>query len=184
MNLRRNAIGLAADKTCTWLLKHQNYSTWLGQRYALLWIKGKPGSGKSVLMDTLLRNVERQAPIDGFVVASFFFHGRGSHMQRTPIGLFRSLLHQILRQIPPLLSRFCSEFIFRRETRGKPGVAWDWDVKYLQEFLESEVLTLSQTYPIKIFADALDECGETAGRDLVSYFQRMTSKLPATRFAL
>jgi ankyrin repeat protein len=184
MDLRRNDIDRAADNTCAWLLKHQNYSSWLGQRYGLLWIKGKPGSGKSTLMDTVLRNVEQQAPVHGFKVASFFFHGRGSPMQKTPIGLFRSLLHQILGQIPPLLSELYLEFKLRREMRGEPGKAWNWDTKYLQEFLESEVLDMSKVYPIKIFIDALDECGEKAGRELVSYFQRLTSKSPATGFAL
>jgi ankyrin repeat protein len=184
MDLRRNDIGCAADKTCAWFLKHQNYSTWLGQRHGLLWVKGKPGAGKSTVMETALCNVERQASEDGLIVASFFFHGRGSHMQRSPIGLFRSLLHQILRKIPPLLSKFCLEFKRKRETQGEAGKAWVWHENELQKFLESEVMDISKTYPIKIFVDALDECGEKLGRRLVSDFQRLSSKLPATRSAL
>src|SRR5271163_4980097 len=57
-----------------------------------------------------LRECKQQASPKKLVVASFFFHGRGADMQKTPLGLFRSLLHQILDQIPEWLSAFSSIF--------------------------------------------------------------------------
>ncbi|SPJ72133.1 uncharacterized protein FTOL_01861 [Fusarium torulosum] len=40
---------------------------------------------------------------EGASILSFFFHGRGSELQKTPLGLFRSLLHQLLDQVSEAL---------------------------------------------------------------------------------
>ncbi len=109
-------------------------------------------------------------------VASFFFHGRGAPIRESPLGLLRSLLHQILEQIPDLLSEFNSLFKKKRETLGEPREKWEWHVAELQNFLEASVPRVSEVFSIRIFVDALDECGEDVARDLVAYFQRLTSK--------
>src|SRR5437762_2502178 len=109
MNLRQYDITGECKGTCAWLLAHPKYRTWLNQFPGLLWIKGKPGAGKSTLIKYALRETEKQQPLD-YTVASFFFHGRGTSIQRTALGLFRSLLHQILIKIRPLLSEFQSMF--------------------------------------------------------------------------
>ena len=86
-----------AEDTCTWLLEHPEYQNWTSsQSRGVLWIQGKPGSGKSTLMHFLVEHLKAKAELDQSVVCSFFIHGRGSKLQKTPIGLYRSLLHQIL----------------------------------------------------------------------------------------
>src|SRR5271155_3673319 len=140
MWLRRNEIKDEASDTCAWLLRHPSYSTWLGQHQGLLWIKGKPGAGKSTLLKYALRELSRelkqQLSPKKLVVASFFFHGRGLDIQKTPLGLFRSLLHQILSQIPDWLSEFSSIYKERCETKEKPGEEWKWHERELQDFLK------------------------------------------------
>src|SRR6266516_2880537 len=144
MSLRAESISTAAYGTCGWLYSHKSYSTWLGQ-HGLLWIKGKPGAGKSTLLNYALRSIRQGS--DNFVTASFFFHGRGHFMQKTPIGLFRSLLHQILTQIRrPLLSEFHSIFKRKRETQGIPGKDWDWGERELRDFLETIATDNSKAY--------------------------------------
>ncbi|KAF7511627.1 hypothetical protein GJ744_003790 [Endocarpon pusillum] len=118
------------------------------------------------------------------ITASFFFHGRGAPLQREALGLFRSLLHQILDQIPHLLSDFSSIFKKRCETEGEPGKKWEWHVTELRNFLGNSIPRASKAYSIRIYVDALDECGEEVARDLVAYFQRLTSKLPLTETTL
>jgi len=96
---------LLRPQTCAWLLQHTEDTTWLRQNRETLWIKGKPGAGKSALIKNALRDAKERADDkaraarDKPVVASFFFHGRGSSIQKSPLGMFRSLLHQILDQI-------------------------------------------------------------------------------------
>ncbi|KAL7770063.1 hypothetical protein ACKLNR_001447 [Fusarium oxysporum f. sp. zingiberi] len=92
MDGRPNEIGEAADGTCKWLLKHNTLIQWTRQHRGLLWIKGKPGSGKSTIMKYALGELPALCRADTQAFA-FFFHGRGHELQRTPLGLFRSLLY-------------------------------------------------------------------------------------------
>lgn len=94
MDHRSYNIDTAAKGTCEWLLRHETFVRWVRDR-SLLWIKGNPGSGKS----TLLRHALSKLTADKFLVLSFF-HGRGVELQKTRLGLFRSLLHQMLEKVP------------------------------------------------------------------------------------
>jgi hypothetical protein len=131
MNLRRNDIKVQAPETCAWLLEHANYKSWLRQRQGLLWIKGNPGAGKSTLLKYALNECEGRASPNELVVASFFFHGRGDPIQKSSLGLFRSLVHQILRQIPDLLTEFTSIYKNKREPEGSKI---EWHEAELQRF--------------------------------------------------
>src|SRR5580700_932468 len=117
MNDRRNNIGPAADGTCAWLLEHKTYSNWLSQNRGLLWIKGKPGAGKSTLLKYALQVLERHESLlpNKFATISFFFHSRGAEIQRASLGLFRSLLYQLLERFPSLLSSVVRTFKSRCE---------------------------------------------------------------------
>ncbi len=172
MSSRRNDIADPAAKTCAWFSQHKVYLEWLEQRHGLLWIKGKPGAGKSTLMRHAVVMIEKEERQTNLVVASFFFHGRGSSIQKSPLGLFRSLLHQLLPQIPELLLLFSSLFKKRCETEGKFGTAWDWKERDLQDFFKHNVTDSAR---ILLYIDALDECGEENARDLVDYFHAITS---------
>ncbi len=61
MNYRRQDAQRAYANTCSWITRHDSYSTWLSEAHGLLWIKGKPGSGKSTLMEYLLRGFVDEA---------------------------------------------------------------------------------------------------------------------------
>ncbi|KAI9860493.1 MAG: hypothetical protein M1813_006152 [Trichoglossum hirsutum] len=168
MDVRRNDITHEAESTCAWLLEHRYFSTWLERGRGLLRIMGKPGAGKSTLMKYAVQNVNRLGFPGGLVLASFFFHGRGALIQKTPI------------DAPIALSEFQPIFRKKRETESH----WIWHERELQDFLESTVARISREYSIRIFVDALDECGEKAARELLSYFSRLTSKFSADSYSL
>jgi ankyrin repeat protein len=172
MSSRRNDIADPAVKTCAWLSQHKVYLEWLEQKHGLLWIKGKPGAGKSTLMRHAVVMIENQKRQANLVVASFFFHGRGSLIQKSPLGLFKSLLLQLLPQIPELLLLFSSLFEKRCETGGEFGTAWDWKERDLQDFFKHNVTDSAR---IRLYIDALDECGEENATKLVDYFDAITS---------
>src|SRR5690606_38429037 len=102
---RYHDISNAVEGSYGWLLRNQAYSSWAGSHRSLLWIKGKPGSGKSTLLKyALASRTDLPSAKANDVVLSFFFHGRGDELQRTPLGMVRSLLHQIMTQYPDVLS--------------------------------------------------------------------------------
>ena len=176
MRWRRNDIADPANATCRWISKHPNYLRWSNQQQGLLWIKGKPGVGKSTVLKHVLE-VAELAGGRGTTLASFFFHGRGALIQKSVIGLFRSLLHQLLQKFPELLAEFSALYKERMDTEGQFGVKWNWREKELQNFFKSSVVKAARTHKICLYIDALDECGEDTAIDLVNFFQRFGSPL-------
>jgi hypothetical protein len=77
----------------------------LKEHHGFLWIKGKPGAGKSILMKFLFSEAEESAKSSpNAMVISFFFNARGDHLEMSTIGLYRSLLLQIFEKTPDLRS--------------------------------------------------------------------------------
>ena len=177
MNQRKWLVEDAATGTCQWLFNHKKYKTWLAQPHTLLWIVGKPGAGKSTLMRYALRGTSQSTE----VIASFFFFGRGSDLQKSPSGLFRSLLHQLLDQMPEMLSDFILIYQKRRGTKWISGSDCEWHEIELREFLEQWILSASRARSIRIYVDALDEAGQDVAVKLVAYFDGLIERLLPTR---
>ncbi|KAJ4100681.1 hypothetical protein NW761_003667 [Fusarium oxysporum] len=181
MNSRSLDIDGAAEGTCDWLLQHQTFTTWASCNRDLLWIKGKPGSGKSTLLRYVLDHIiEIPNTRKGALIVSFFFHGRGSELQKTPLGFFRSLLYQLLRQVPEALTDLIDTFQQRCESVGKPGEEWQWHPRELPRLFESSLLKVLRTCPVWLFVDALDECGQRNAVKLVREFKSLLQGLSST----
>jgi predicted ATPase len=120
----------------------------------LLWIKGKPGSGKSTLMKEAYRRAGQQLPAVSPIIAAFFFNARGSRLEKSPLGLFRSVLHQILQQDRQLLTEMLQIFQEKELTRGESGGQWEWHLAELQYFFKL-AFTKPNSHRTTIFVDAL-----------------------------
>jgi len=99
---RMNSIEDPFAETFAWIFHMSGFTSWLQSGSGLFWIHGKPGSGKSTLMKfivqhkTTLELLHNWKTNDVEVKASFFFHYRGSALQKSFEGLLRSLVAQIL----------------------------------------------------------------------------------------
>ncbi|KAG4261421.1 hypothetical protein FPRO04_10571 [Fusarium proliferatum] len=158
---RYSEISYASD-TCDWLLEDYNYQKWMNAARGLFWIKGCPGTGKSVIMKFAVDTVSRRK--SGEIIASFFIHGRGIELQRTPLGIFRALLNSLLMSFPKYLAELTEVFQDKEKRYGsfdqKNG--WRWNEKELEKFLSRLLIEGTKELPVVIFIDALDECGEHA----------------------
>ena len=180
MESRQHEVNYAADNTCGWLLEHEKFKEWLYQNRGLLWIAGKPGAGKSTLLKYALQNIAQIEPAARVLLISFFFHGRGTELQKTPLGLFRSILHQLLEKAPGLLSNLVQHFKNKRNTKGTPGEDWDWHLAELEDIIKASLPKVLGKYSIRIFVDALDECQEEAAIEVVEKLRNLISKAPPT----
>jgi hypothetical protein len=102
---RHLIIKSAHAKTCKWLFNTTAYHDWLdpallAYHLGFLWIKGKPGTGKSTLMKTALAHARKT--MKNWAVIAYFFNARGEDLERSTVGTYRSLLLQLLEQIPAL----------------------------------------------------------------------------------
>lgn len=167
--------------TCEWLPRHEKYTTWAACDRGLLWIKGKPGSGKSTLLKYALSNHKVK---DGALVLSFFFSCRGNEFQKAPLGLLRSLLHQVLKQAPDALQDLVGVFEDKCKENGTPGTDWRWHEGELWPFLQSSLPKVLRTRPIWLFVDALDECGKANAVRLVGIFNTLLKSFASQSAAL
>lgn len=161
---RRTSIKAPQENTCRWLLINTEYLSWLDPTQAashrgLLWIKGKPGSGKSTLMKFALIEVTNSMP--GCTIIFFFFNARGDVLEKTTIGLYRSILVQLLTKHKDLLSVL----------DYAPNVG-EWTDDILKDLLREAIRELGN-YRVVCFVDALDECHENQVRDMISFFGQL-----------
>lgn len=90
-------------------IRWADFSEWLRSGKGVYWISGKAGSGKSTLMkyivthDTTSRNLKLWAGTTRLCKSGFFFWNSGTQLQCSQVGLFRSLLYDILVQYPELV---------------------------------------------------------------------------------
>jgi ankyrin repeat protein len=172
---RLNEIHTAYD-TCQWLSHDQRYKAWTEAPRGILWIKGNPGVGKSVIMKHAVRTSKRRGPDE--LLVSFFLHGQGSSLQRTPLGLFRALLNHLLPHYPSNLTKLTA--IYKdRELRfgGYLADRWKWECNELQEALSTALVQENLNRHVTIFIDALDECGEGPARYLLEYFSNLNRRV-------
>ncbi|KAK5630107.1 hypothetical protein RRF57_005822 [Xylaria bambusicola] len=176
MNSRFQDIGLPVQGTCDWLILHERYKEWVASDRRLLWIKGKPGSGKS----TLLRYAFEDATTkfgEKSLMLSFFFHGRGAEMQKTKLGFYRSLLHQMLLYASDTHSDLLTTFNQRCESQGEPDRGWLWSLPELRSFFESSLGIILTHRSVWLFVDALDECGKKDAIELASNFNSLLDQV-------
>ncbi|RMZ79078.1 hypothetical protein DV737_g3580, partial [Chaetothyriales sp. CBS 132003] len=175
---RANDIDRAVKGTCHWLLQHKTYKDWATSNQGLLWIKGKPGSGKSTLLKHALEN-HRASARKNDLFLSFFFHDRGDDLQKTTLGFFRSLTHQLLSQVPASLCDLVKEFQQKCEQFGEPGQKWRWHEGKLQNAFESSLPEVIKARSVWLFVDALDECGEKNAVALADKLKSLVQRLPS-----
>ncbi|GAD92027.1 Pfs, NACHT and ankyrin domain protein [Paecilomyces variotii No. 5] len=171
MDARHTTIRNAHSKTCRWLLNRQEYQDWLNRdlfsrHRGFLWIKGKPATGKSTIMKFTYRQTVTKSK--DTVIIAFFFNARGEEMERSVLGMYQSLLYQLLGRLPDLQDIFDSLQLMHLMTAD----SHQWDVGTLQRLFKSAIEKLGQR-PLICFIDALDECEEDQVRDMITFFEEL-----------
>jgi ankyrin repeat protein len=183
MNFRiHDTTNRAHVNTCGWITRHPSYVDWLRESSGIFWIKGKPGSGKSTLMGFLLRDFQTQAVYKQSINLAFFLHGRGSKLQKSRLGMFRSLLHQLLLKAPEAGTAFQRSYEEKLHGQGEPGSNWEWHISEIFGFLVSALQYVLKGQSVSIFVDALDEADDgTTDRDtswqIVEDFHKLNEAL-------
>ncbi|KAF5725137.1 Pfs NACHT ankyrin domain-containing protein [Fusarium mundagurra] len=171
---RKTTIKAAHFKTCRWFLKHPDYLEWLDSKkqshhLGLLWIRGKPGAGKSIIMKFIYTKIKkRDIPMKALTV-SFFFNARGGFLEKSVLGMYRSLLLQLLEGFPDL-QRILDDpdLISRNQVTCPP-------LNVLKDLFRSAVSSLEKR-TFTCFVDALDECDEQQVKDMVEFFEELAEQ--------
>ncbi|KAJ3576525.1 hypothetical protein NPX13_g3675 [Xylaria arbuscula] len=174
--LRDPYIGYQEAKACelrgssfNWLFEASNdrdgngtsfrdWATSSSSSHPTFWITGKPGSGKSILMEEIYERFSRSESLSRQTnIVSYFFVRDGPH-QKGVRGLVQSILYQLLSKNPELIPLVAP-------SRWDTLVLFGEDPKPIDtaEFQQMLISTLRRHYSTIILVDGLDYCEETEG---------------------
>jgi hypothetical protein len=161
MKDRENQIEPAQSHTFEWVFNNPaaGFQDWMESNGQIFWIKGKPGSGKSTLMKYILSDERTRRALSSqgrsiLSMPSFFFHDRGAHeTQKSFDGLLRSIVYQLLDDIPaltPAIAKIYSQ-ITEQEYQS------DWLTAEVEKALYAILQQQKVEGCVCLFIDALDE---------------------------
>ncbi|UKZ53220.1 hypothetical protein TrVGV298_007012 [Trichoderma virens] len=126
-----------------WILDHSDFQKWRDEeRSRLLWIKGDPGKGKTMLLCGIVNELSPQTRLQGRkanTLLSYFFYQAADERINSATAVLRGLIYLIVKQQPLLVSHIQEKYKDGREI--------------FSNILEDA--SLERTY---IIIDALDEC--------------------------
>ncbi|KAH8982424.1 hypothetical protein EDB92DRAFT_1894451 [Lactarius akahatsu] len=140
--------------TTQWFFRGSVFEEWKVAG-SLLWIHGKPGSGKSVLCSAIIQDIIalREA---GLASMAYFYFDLRDMDKRSRRGLLTSFLVQLSTHSNP----FC-DVLFRLYGAHDDGARQPSDSTLLNCL--KDMLTLPDQAPVYLILDALDECPNTLG---------------------
>ncbi|KAL6793023.1 WD40-repeat-containing domain protein [Trichoderma sp. SZMC 28012] len=141
----------------SWILDHPKFRQWRDEQNQMLWIKGGPGMGKTMLLCGLINEVEpstRLSDQNADPLLSYFFCQATDVRFNNGIAALRNLMYLLIVQRPSLIWRVREKYdSIGRALFENSGV---WDGSLATIFLNIlQDLSGTTTY---LVIDALDEC--------------------------
>ncbi|ETN38284.1 uncharacterized protein HMPREF1541_06315 [Cyphellophora europaea CBS 101466] len=174
-NFIRNRVG-DYGKTYSWIFEPgqgHGFREWLVSGNGIFWINGKPGSGKSSLVDYIVDHLhpgkparplleEWASPLPLKVLSFFFYKPANEELQKTFHGLWRSLCFQVLADDLALCDTILNDADLPLALKRYLGMDLDFQNHWMTKDLKTFFLYLKYKISHKVFVilDGLDEFAE------------------------
>ncbi|KAJ5377104.1 hypothetical protein N7509_013990 [Penicillium cosmopolitanum] len=178
----RQTRGAALKESYVWILRHPQFQCWRDSNDSqVLWIKGNPGKGKTMLLCGIIDELyptSKLADPQAKTLLSFFFCQATIPKLSNAHAVLRSLIYMLVDTQPVLLSSIQKRFKDTGELRFRDAEVW---VALCNMF--SDILQSASADKIYIVVDALDECMQDEGK-LLQFILHKTNKLPHVKWII
>ncbi|KAF7514864.1 hypothetical protein G7054_g14934 [Neopestalotiopsis clavispora] len=165
--------GLVQD-SYIWVLENPDFCQWRdNEDQRLLWVKGDPGKGKTMLLCGIIDHLE-QSPADGWV-SSYFFCQATDERINTATSVVRGLIFMLLDQDASLVSHLKKKY----DAAGK-ALFEDTNAWHALSEIFVDILQDTKLQEVCLVVDALDECVQGLPQLLDLIVQ--TSRFPRTKW--
>jgi hypothetical protein len=145
--------GLLDDSYC-WIVKNPEFLQWRNdQQSRLLWVKGDPGKGKTMLLCGIINEIKKSLPKSDLL--SYFFCQATDSRINNATAVLRGLIYMLVNQQPFLLSHVLNKYEQAGKLLFQDANAWVALSEVLTNILQDP--NLQSTY---LIVDALDECAD------------------------
>jgi hypothetical protein len=135
-----------------WILETYEFQQWQrAQQSPLLWVKGDPGKGKTMLLCGIVNELSKSKDMRA-LLAYFFCQATDSRIN-TATAVLRGLVYLLVDQQPSLISHIQKKHDHAGKTLFEDANAWTALSEIFTSILHDE--NLKSTY---LVIDALDEC--------------------------
>ncbi|KAF2850325.1 WD40 repeat-like protein [Plenodomus tracheiphilus IPT5] len=142
--------GLLED-SYRWILENSEFQQWRdGDQDRLLWIKGDPGKGKTMLLCGMTNELKRLAPTH---LLSFFFCQATDPRINNATAVLRGLIYMLVVQCPSLIRYVREKYDHAGKALFEDANTWAALSAIFMNLLKDP--NLNRTY---LIIDALDEC--------------------------
>jgi hypothetical protein len=192
MTERVDKVEIAHQKTFDWIFRKSesdeipwnSFVDWLTQGSGVYWINGKAGSGKSTLMryiyeDSRTKDLLRiwAAPLS-LTTATFFFWNIGSNLQKSQVGLLRSILYEVFDQhrglivnlLPKLWAKSYTSLVRSSTIHDRRDI---WSLPVLMQLFRELIAQVKIPLKFCLFIDGLDEFDGLPG-DIADLIQNVS----------
>ncbi|KAF3768208.1 hypothetical protein M406DRAFT_51956, partial [Cryphonectria parasitica EP155] len=150
--------GLLKD-SYKWILEHQDFKQWRDNNQSrLLWIKGDPGKGKTMLLCGIIDEMSPITTSDGrrsSLVISYFFCQATDSRINTATAVLRGLIYLLAEHQPSLLSHVRERYDKAGKALFEDANAWVALTEIMRGIIHDP--HLDKGY---LIIDALDECSD------------------------
>ncbi|KAL2889224.1 Vegetative incompatibility protein HET-E-1 [Ceratocystis lukuohia] len=156
------------DKQCLsdfyeWIIDHQDFQRFRTEKESrILWIKGDPGKGKTMLLCGIIDTLE----LDSLVDVSYFFCQAANSQVNTATSVLRGLIHDIARRNPQLTKHLRAKYDYMGKAFFANGSLWHSLCDIITALLNDPSLR-----NVILIVDALDECN-VGRRDLLEFIAK------------
>ncbi|KAH0527326.1 hypothetical protein TsFJ059_002338 [Trichoderma semiorbis] len=156
---KRRILGLKGDlvkKAYTWILNHSHFRQWRNEQKRMLWIKGGPGTGKTMVICGLINEIEpstRLSDQNADPLLSYFFYQATDVRFNNATAMLRNLIYLLIIQRPSLIRHVRKKYDPIGRALFEDSDPWDHLSAIFINILRD--LRGTTTY---LIIDALDEC--------------------------